>query len=69
MEPTKREVRQQKREIKQKGSQRRRRVLKQELRENPEAAPQSEVNFGRYSSLPLNGIDKDRKRRKPQTKS
>jgi hypothetical protein len=58
-EPTKRELRQQKREIKRAGSQRRRRMLKQQLRENPEDAPLGEFDFGRYSSAPFNGLDHD----------
>jgi hypothetical protein len=64
MEPTKRELRQQKRELKRAGSQRRRRVWKQELRENPEEAPYSEEDFGRYSTARLNGLDRDSTRRK-----
>ena len=39
MDPTKREERQTKREIKRAGSQRRRRQWKRDLRENPEEAP------------------------------
>jgi hypothetical protein len=58
-EPTKRELRQQKRAIKRAGSQRRRRMLKQALRENPEDAPLGEFDFGRYSSAPFNGLDHD----------
>jgi hypothetical protein len=58
-EPTKRELRQQKRSIKRAGSQRRRRMLKQALRENPEDAPLGEFDFGRYSSAPFNGLDHD----------
>jgi hypothetical protein len=64
MEPTKRELRQAKREIKRAGTQRRRRVWKQELRENPEEAPYSTENFGRYSTAQLNGIDNDATRRR-----
>jgi hypothetical protein len=63
-EPTKRELRQQKREIKRAGSQRRRRMLKQELREHPEDAPLGEFDFGRYSSAPFNGLDHDATRRR-----
>jgi hypothetical protein len=62
MEPTKRELRQVKRELKQAGSQRRRRLWKRDLRENPEEAPHSEDDFGRYSTAELNGIDRDRTR-------
>lgn len=62
MEPTKRELRRQKRELKQAGSQHRRRALKRELRENPEEAHRSEENFGRYSTAKLNGIDQDARR-------
>lgn len=63
-EPTKRELWQQKREIKRAGSQRRRRMLKQALREAPEDAPFSEFDFGRSRSAPLNGMDHDPTRRR-----
>ncbi len=64
MEPTKREQRQAKRELKQAGSQHRRRQFKRELRENPEEAHLAEENFGRYSTAELNGIDRDSTRRR-----
>ena len=64
MEPTKRDQRQTKRELKQAGSQHRRRQWKRELRENPEEAPFSEENFGRYSTAELNGLDRDSTRRR-----
>jgi len=64
MEPTKRELRQMKREIKRAGSQRRRRQWKRDLRENPEEAPYSEEDFGRFSTALLNGIDQDQTRRR-----
>jgi hypothetical protein len=53
-----------KREIKRAGTQRRRRQWKRDLRENPEEAPYSEANFGRYSTAELNGIDQDKTRRR-----
>jgi len=62
MEPIKRELRQLKRDIKREGSQRRRREWKRDLRENPEEAPYSGEDFGRYSSALLNGIDRDQTR-------
>jgi hypothetical protein len=64
MEPTKRELRQIKREIKRAGSQRRRRQWKRELRENPEEAPYSEDDFGRFSTAELNGLVHDNTRRR-----
>lgn len=64
MEPTKRDQRQAKRELKQAGSQHRRRQLKRELRESPEEAHLSEENFGRYSTAELNGMDRDSTRRR-----
>jgi hypothetical protein len=64
LEPTKREQRQLKRDVKQAGSQRRRRQWKRDLRENPEEAPYSEEDFGRYRTAPLNGIDEDQTRRR-----
>jgi hypothetical protein len=63
MDPTKREQRQTKREIKRAGTQRRRRQWKRDLRENPEEAPYSEEDFGRYSTAALNGMDRDSTRR------
>jgi hypothetical protein len=63
-QPTKRELRQQKREIKQAGSQRRRRMLKQALRDAPEDTPDSGFDFGKCESSPLNGIDRDATRRR-----
>jgi|GEM_PF-1161557 len=71
MEPTKKELRQQKREIKRAGSKRRRRQLKQQLAEHPEDAPTAEFDFGRYQSASLNGMDHDATRRtaKPRTAS
>jgi hypothetical protein len=62
MEPTKREYRQLKRQIKRAGSQRRRRQWKRALRENPEEAPYIEEDFGRFSSAKLNGLDQDHTR-------
>jgi hypothetical protein len=64
MEPTKREIRHLKRELKRAGSQRRRREGKRVLRENPEEAPFSKENFGRYSTAELNGMDQDLTRRR-----
>ncbi len=64
MEPTKREQRQHKRELKRAGTQRRRRQWKRDLRENPEEAPYSREDFGRYSTAELNGMDRDNTRRR-----
>ncbi len=66
MEPTKREQRQHKRELKRSGTQRRRRRWKRDLRENPEEAPYSQEDFGRYSTAELNGMDRDNTRRREQ---
>jgi hypothetical protein len=64
MEPAKRELRRPKKEIKRAGSQRRRRLWKRDLRENPDEAAHSEENFGRYKTAELNGIDHDSTRRR-----
>jgi hypothetical protein len=64
MGPTKRDQRQAKRERKRAGSQRRRRQWKRDLLENPEEAPFSEEDFGRYSTAELNGMDRDSTRRR-----
>ena len=58
----KRELRQLKREIKRKGGKLRRRRLKQGLLENPEDARNAVVDFGRYESKPLNGLDRTQAR-------
>ena len=54
----KRELRQLKREIKRKGSKVARRQLKRGLEANPEEAHEAVVDFGRFSSEPLNGLDR-----------
>ena len=54
----KRELRQLKREIKRKGGKVRRRQLKQGLIENPEEAQDTVVDFGRFRSADLNGLDR-----------
>jgi hypothetical protein len=69
MEPTKRELRQQKRDIKRAGGKRRRRQLKQGLAEHPEEARDTSFDFGRYRSATLNGIDRDATRRSAATRS
>src|SRR5262249_3508900 len=48
--------------------QRRRRQWKRDLRENPEEAPYSEEDFGRYSTAELNGMDRDNTRRRGEGK-
>jgi hypothetical protein len=63
MEPEKRQLREQKREVKRAGGKRRRRQLKRELAENPEEAPYSVPDVGRHRSADLNGIDRDATRR------
>lgn len=63
-ENTKRELRQQKREVKRAGSKRRRRAFKRGLVEDPDEAPFAAPDFGRLSSAPLNGIDRDATRRR-----
>jgi hypothetical protein len=55
-----------KRDVKRAGNKRRRRYLKHELAEHPEAAPFTEFDFGHYQSAPLNGMDQDSTRKAPQ---
>lgn len=59
MDPTKRELREQKRQLKRAGSRHRRRDLNRTLRENPDEAHAAEENFGRYSTAELNRLDRD----------
>lgn len=63
MDPDKRKYRQFKRDLKQAGNRKRRRHLQRELQENPEEAAQSEFDFGRSSTVGLNGNDRDATRR------
>ena len=64
MEPTKRELREVKRIIKRKGNQRLRRQLKQVLADDPEAASRVDLDYGRYRSSAMNGMDHDTTRRR-----
>jgi hypothetical protein len=63
MDRDKRAFREHKRKLKQKGTQRRRRMLKRDLVERPEDASFSEADFGRYRTADLNGRDFDATRR------
>ncbi len=60
----KRRLRQLKRDLKQAGNRKRRRHLKQTLREDPAGAAEVEFHFGRDSSAGLNGNDRDATRRR-----
>lgn len=62
----KRQFRKLKRDVKRAGNKRRRRHLKRELTANPESASFSEFHFGRDSSAPLNGMDHDATRLRPE---
>jgi hypothetical protein len=64
MQDDKRHYRQLKRDIKKAGNRKRRRHLERELAENPEEAARSDFDFGRDSSAPLNGNDRDATRRR-----
>ena len=59
MDREKRELREQKREIKRAGTRRIRRLLKRDLVERPEDAPHSEPDYGGLRSAVLNGLDRD----------
>jgi hypothetical protein len=59
----KRELREHKRQLKRKGNQRVRRLLKRGLAEDPENAADLEADYGRYRSAELNGLDADPARR------
>ena len=60
----KRMLRDMKRAIKKRGNKHRRQQLKRDLVENPEEAPHSEENLGRFRSDTLNGIDNDSTRKR-----
>jgi hypothetical protein len=65
MDQDKRRLRKLKRDIKRAGNKRRRQHLKRDLTANPEEAPFADFEFGRDSSVGLNGLDQDATRRKP----
>lgn len=69
MDPTKRELRQQKRAVKQAGNQHRRRLLRRGLAANPEEAHLAEEDLGRFRSATMNGMDRDSKRLDRERKS
>jgi hypothetical protein len=62
----KRRLRQLKRDVKQAGNRKRRRRLKESLRDDPEGAAEVEFDYGRDSSVGLNGNDRDATRRRAE---
>ncbi len=64
MNDDKRRHRQLKRDIKKAGNRKRRQQLKRDLARNPGEAAYTEVDLGKDTSAPLNGIDRDVKRRR-----
>lgn len=62
MDREKRELREQKREIKRRGGKHRRQQLKRGLAEHPEEAAFDVPSVGRFRSADLNGMDRDAKR-------
>jgi hypothetical protein len=68
MDRPKRELRQEKRDIKRAGNKHRRQRLKRSLAEDPESAPFDDPGFGRHRSAGLNGLDRDATRRRPTGK-
>lgn len=69
MDRQKREMREQKRLIKRLGNQRQRREARRQLAENPEAAPEIETDFGRFSTAGMNGMDHDATRKRREVDS
>jgi hypothetical protein len=65
-DPDKRMMRKLKSALKKRGNKHRRAQLKQTLVTNPEEAANAEVDFGRHSSVGLNGLDKDSTRRRDE---
>ena len=63
MDQDKRRQRELKRDIKHAGNRKRRRVLARDLQVNPEEAAHAEFDYGRRSSEPLNGNDRDATRK------
>jgi hypothetical protein len=59
MDKDKRQIRKLKRTVKKAGNKKRRRQLKDDLRDNPAEAHWSEPTVGNLSSETLNGLDQD----------
>jgi len=64
MDQDKRSYRQLKRDLKRTGNRKRRRHLQRELQDNPEDAAHTAFDFGRNSTVGLNGNDRDATRRR-----
>ncbi|MGL4551234.1 MAG: hypothetical protein ACRC33_08600 [Gemmataceae bacterium] len=63
MDQEKRRHREMKRDVKKAGQRKLRRALDRALQQSPEDAADVEIDYGRDSSAPLNGADKDATRR------
>ena len=63
MDQDKRRQRELKRDVKQAGNRKRRRSLAHDLQADPEGASHAKFDYGRRSSAPLNGGDRDATRR------
>jgi hypothetical protein len=66
MQDDKRRHRELKRTIKEEGRRKLRRRLQRSLDTNPEDASHDEVDYGRDSSVPFNGNDRDATRRRKE---
>jgi hypothetical protein len=64
MDRDKRQIRKLKRSVKKAGNKKRRKQLKNDLRDNPEEAHWTEPTVGNLSSATLNGLDQDATRRR-----
>jgi hypothetical protein len=60
----KRLIRKLKRDVKRAGNRRRRQHLKRELHDNPEEAAHTQYDFGKNSSVSMNGNDQDATRQR-----
>ncbi len=67
MDRLKRELREQKREVKKKGNRHRRQQLKRTLRETPDDAHLARPTVGRHRSADLNGLDRDATRQRSES--
>ncbi len=63
-DPTKRDLREEKRQLKRAGGKHRRRDLKRGLADDPDEAPHQTAGFGRCQTATRNGIDRDPTRKR-----
>ena len=69
MDRPKRELREEKRRMKQQGNQRVRRAARRSLTDDPEQVPEPDADYGRFGTAGRTGLDRDATRRRGEAGS